>query len=107
MSEVCDDDEEPTPIGPFRDGQLWVLSRKCSTCIFRPGNLMHLRAGRVDGMVQDCLDEDTVIPCHQTLDGPRSICRGLYDKHRRDITVMRMAAAMKVFAFDDPPEHER
>jgi hypothetical protein len=99
-----DDDDEPAPHGPFRDGNLYVLTEKCSTCIFRPGNLMHLREGRLEQMVKTCLDADTVIPCHQTLDGPRSICRGLYDVHRRDITVMRMAAALNVFAYDEPPE---
>jgi hypothetical protein len=96
--------ETAPPVGPFRDGKLYVLDEKCSTCIFRPGNLMHLREGTVEEMVQGCIEENTVIPCHQTLDGPRAVCRGLYDVHRREIVVLRMAAAFDRFAFEPPPE---
>lgn len=91
-------------IGPFRDRKLWVMSSKCSTCIFRPGNLMHLREGLVDGMVKDCITENTVIPCHQTLDGERSICRGLWDKHKRDVGLLQIAERLDIVAFDDRPE---
>lgn len=104
-TEVWDPDEEP-PNGPWRDGKLWVLTRKCDTCIFRPGNLMSLKDGRVDAMVSDCIQQDVIIPCHSTLDGPRSVCRGLYDVHRDDITVMQLAERLEVFAFDDPPAKE-
>lgn len=90
--------------GPFRDGKIWVLTSKCGTCIFRPGNKMHLQDGRVADMVRACVDENRVIPCHKTLDGPRSVCRGLYDLHRGDIFALRLAAAMNVLAFDEPPE---
>lgn len=90
--------------GPFRDGLIWVLTRKCKTCIFRPGNKMHLQDGRVADMVKGCIEQDTVIPCHQTLDGPRSVCRGLWDLHRDQIFSLRLAQAMGVIEFDDPPE---
>lgn len=92
--------------GPYRDGLIWVLNRKCSTCIFRPGNKMHLQEDRVARMVKECIEEDTVVPCHRTLNGPRSICRGLWDLHRNDIFSLRLAQALGVIAFDDPPpEH--
>lgn len=90
--------------GPFRDRKLWVLSRKCSTCIFRPGNKMHLEHGGVKSMVQACIEDNTVIVCHQTLDEPRSTCRGLYDLHKGDIVAIRLAHALDIIAFDDPPE---
>jgi hypothetical protein len=99
-----DQDDEPPPNGPFRDGKLWVLDGKCPTCVFRPGNKMYLREGRLDQMVATCIDDNTVIPCHETLDGPRSVCRGLYDVHRQEIVILRMAAAFGIFAFDPPPE---
>ena len=90
--------------GPWRDGRLWVLDRKCGTCIFRPGNPMHLRPGRVEGMVAECIEQDTVISCHKTLHGPKSICRGVYDVHRGDIVVLRLAVALNVIAFDELTE---
>lgn len=102
---LIDVDDEPPPNGPFRDGKLWVLTEKCQTCIFRPGNKMMLAPGRVESMITSCIEDNSVIPCHDTLDGPRSVCRGLFDVHRRDITIMRMAAAFDIYDYDPPPEH--
>lgn len=102
------DDEEPEQPGPFRDGVVHVLSRKCSTCIFRPGNLMHLRPGAVDKMVSECQEENTVIPCHDTLfDGDgKAVCRGFYDLHRQDTMPLRLAMGFGIVRFTDPPEKE-
>lgn len=97
-------DERDEVVGPFRDGQLWVLNRKCGTCIFRPGNLMHLRPGRVQAMVDACIRENTVIHCHQTLDKVRSVCRGLWDVNYKDIGILQVADGLGLVAFDDPPE---
>ena len=69
----------------FRDGRVHVQSRMCSTCIFRPGNLMHLRPGRVDQMVADAGD-DGCIPCHKNLTGHgAAVCRGFYDRRRNQV----------------------
>lgn len=104
-----DDDDELVVEGPFRDGKIWVLSEKCSTCIFRPGNLMHLRPGAVEKLVQECLEENTTISCHDTLHDPdrgRSVCRGFYDVHREDVMPLRLAMAYDMIAFDDPPTED-
>lgn len=47
--------------------------------------------------------------CHQfkfmTFFGrTHSVCRGLYDRNRRDISMLRLTANLGVLAFDDPPE---
>ena len=68
------------PDGPITDAGLRVCSQMSSTCIFRPGNLMHLRPGRRGGMVRGSLRDDSFIPCHKTLDGERAVCRGFYDR---------------------------
>lgn len=99
----CGDLMQPVN-GPWREDKLWVLDAKCTTCIFRPGNKMHLREDRVATMVAACIAENTIIPCHQTLDGPRSVCRGLWDVHRDEIPILRLAEAMDVLAFDSPPQ---
>lgn len=66
----------------FRDGKVYVQARMCKTCIFRPGNLMSLHEGRVEGMVAEAGDTGC-IPCHQNLTGEgQAVCRGFYDKHR-------------------------
>ncbi len=99
----CPPSHASPPDGPFRDNKLYVLDRKCDTCIFRPGNLMHLRDGARDKMVAECIEQNSQIPCHETLDGPRSVCRGYWDLHKRDVPVLRMAVAFGMVAFDPPP----
>jgi hypothetical protein len=45
-----------------------VKAEKCETCIFRPGNPMYLRPGRVASMVRECRQADSYITCHETLE---------------------------------------
>jgi hypothetical protein len=67
--------------GAYHDGRVFVCEAMCATCIFRPGNLMRLPAGRVRGMVDQSLANDSAIICHSTLDGQRAVCRGFFDRH--------------------------
>ena len=64
----------------FRDGRVHVQGELCSTCIFRPGNLMDLRPGRVRQMRDEARENDAAIVCHQTLDGDNAVCRGFFDR---------------------------
>ena len=101
-----------TTDGPYRDGAVHVLSEKCSTCVFRPGNLMHLPDGRLEEMVQDTLHAASSITCHQTLpyggyEARPAVCRGFYDVYRGEIQALRMAAAMDMLAYDEPPTNKK
>lgn len=94
--------------GPYRDGRVHVLARRCSTCIFRAGNLMHLRAGRVKDMVAEANEEDSGITCHQTLEDygygvDGAVCRGYFDHPHRDSLSLRMAEAFQVLEYVEPP----
>lgn len=72
-----------------------VQTEKCSTCIFRPGNLMHLEEGRVKDMVDACKEDQGVIPCHDTLGSSKqAICRGFFDSYQDDIQLVQMAVRM-------------
>lgn len=75
---------------------LAVKAEMCATCIFRPGNPMRLKPGRVASMVRECDRQDSHIICHDTIDhelredwpdAPMSeseaVCRGYYDTGRR------------------------
>jgi hypothetical protein len=69
----------------FRNGKVHVQRRMCSTCIFRPGNLMNLEPGRVEGMVEGAGD-DGCIPCHKNLSGEgQAVCRGFFDNHKNQL----------------------
>jgi len=65
----------------FRDGKVHVCVKMCETCIFRPGNLMHLEEGRVESMVREATKNESCITCHETLSGYQAVCRGFFDRH--------------------------
>ncbi len=93
-----EDDDEPVQVSAFdADGKLRVLIEKCSTCIFRAGNLMRLNRGRVQDMVQSSLAGGGYITCHQTLpygenpDFGGAVCRGFYDSFGAQSQMIRIA----------------
>ena len=82
--------------GPATHDGLRVCATMCATCVFRPGNLMYLRAGRLRDMVDGALANDSCIPCHKTLDGERAVCRGFWERHRYDTLMCRLGGALGV-----------
>lgn len=79
----------------FRDGKVYVCAHLCKTCVFRPGNLMHLEPGRVEAMSVDAIRNDSAIICHSTLDGEaQAVCRGFFDKHSNSTIPLRLARVM-------------
>jgi len=93
---------------------LQVLKEQCPTCIFRPGNQMALKRGRVASMVRECVATQSYIPCHETMtvkpgyededepemDGP--VCRGFYDAHGEVSQMVRIAGRLGALEFVDP-----
>lgn len=65
----------------FRNGLVHVKESMCATCIFRPGNLMHLEEGRCEEMVAEAIEEDSAIICHETLYGSQAVCQGFFKLH--------------------------
>ncbi|MCK7627261.1 hypothetical protein MUU72_29905 [Streptomyces sp. RS10V-4] len=60
-----------------------VCQDRCTTCIFRPGNLMNLAPGRVANMVNRAVADEGHIVCHKTLGTTApAICEG-FAKHPR------------------------
>lgn len=89
-----------------------LLAEKCSTCIFRPGNLMDLKSGRVKQMVEDSVAGGGFITCHKTLpygdhpDAGAAICRGFYDAHGPRSNVLRVWSRLGPFDEVPEPGHE-
>lgn len=86
-----------------------VLSEKCDTCIFRPGNLMRLRPGRVSEMVRESIAGGGSITCHKTLDYGEhpdygeAMCRGFYDAVGERTNVIRVINRLGGFQEVPPP----
>lgn len=91
---------------PYRDGQVHVMSEKCGTCVFRPGNLMNLPPGKLKGMADHVQETGIPFSCHQTLaySEPRyrehyegmALCAGAVENYGEQSVIMRMAHAMDV-----------
>jgi len=80
------------PDGPLTPDGLRVCEQMCSSCVFRPGNLMSLMPGRLRGMIDGALAQDSCIPCHKTLDGERAVCRGFWDRHKAHTLMCRLGS---------------
>lgn len=94
----------------YRDGKVHVLRERCTTCVFRPKNLMHLTPGRLKGMVEDSVADQTSFACHQTLaygdhtdhyEG-EALCAGMVEKHGDKILPVRLAHAMNILEEVEP-----
>lgn len=86
----------------FRNGQVHVLSEQCPTCIFRAGNLMRLRPGRVRQMVDEAKRLDTCIVCHMTTSNRKpAVCFGFFEL--RATTPLQIADRLGFITFVDVP----
>jgi hypothetical protein len=83
----------------YSDGRVHVMSEKCSTCIFRPGNLMNLNPGVVKTMVDESIAQGGGITCHKTLQGQaeqEATCRGFFDAHADKVPAFALAKDLGV-----------
>jgi hypothetical protein len=94
-----EDDEELAPDAMDAQSRLHVKREQCSTCIFKPGNKMQLRAGRMADLTAETDARDANVVCHQTLDGIGALCRGSVD--RRPGQMYRIAERLNGLVLDD------
>lgn len=91
-----------------------LFSEKCATCIFRPGNLMQLREGRLADVVDANRRAGVALVCHLTTYGQAPelgevLCRGYFDAYGDEtasIQVLRRLCAragVEPFEKTSPP----
>jgi hypothetical protein len=88
-------------------GKTRLLSRQCDTCIFGPGNPMHLDAGGLRQLVTQTRRRGGYIICHNTLPHYRpgarpAICRGFTDRYTTG--QLRLIARLWGFVEVQPPQ---
>lgn len=87
-----------------------LCAEECATCVFRPGNLMHLRPGGLQDLVQRTMAADSFIVCHSTLPGMApegftpAVCRGFYDRYSTN--PIRWYDRLQAWRHVDPPRKE-
>jgi hypothetical protein len=92
-------------------GQVRVLERRCGTCIFRPGDPMHLGAARTRQVIEENLRAGALLTCHTTLPyGPHpdfgpAVCAGFWARHRNDVPIGRLAELLLGILRIPPPDH--
>jgi hypothetical protein len=106
------DDEGPDrlSVGDPVLGKTRLLAEECATCIFKPGNLMHLSPGRLRQMVTEARGDAGYIICHSTLPYagspiPPAICRGFADRY----TTWQLQVIERLWGFIEvePPPSSR
>ncbi len=107
--DAADDTDPGHNVGDPVLGRTRLLSRQCATCIFRPGNPMHLCEGRLHELVTAARDRDSYIVCHSTLphypahpNTQPAICRGFTDRYSTN--ALRMIERLWGFVEVDPPD---
>ena len=90
-------------------GKTRRLAQECATCIFRPGNLMHLSPGQLRQLVTDARNDGGYIICHSTLPyagatTAPAICRGFADRY----TTWQLRTMEQLWGFVDvePPDED-
>ena len=104
--------DRPQDITDPATGLSRLLSGRCSTCILRHGDKMHLGAEHTAAFVRQALDAGTYVVCHQTLTygdypdfGP-AICRGFFDAYANQSPALRLLRAFSRLTEVDPPGPE-
>ncbi|MFJ6199130.1 hypothetical protein [Micromonospora sp. NPDC092111] len=113
LSRPGHDPAEPSPDESLSVGdpvlrKSRLLSRPCDTCIFNPGNKMHLAVGRLRHLVTETCRQESYIVCHSTLphylypDAKPAICRGFADRYRTQ--ALQLMERLFGFVEVDPPQ---
>lgn len=91
-----------------------VLTKPCQSCIFHPGNLMHLRNGGLKEMVDECRQRDWHVICHETMQGlggnkvagpgaTGAVCRGYWNHVMPRSGPLQAAERLGLLEWIDPP----
>lgn len=89
-----------------RTGKIRVCESMCDTCIFRPGNRMHLAEGQLEAMEAEAVARDTHITCHDTLhpEVAGAVCHGFFARHKMKVWPLRLAAGIGAVLFTPAPD---
>jgi len=93
-------------------GRSRLLSERCSTCILRHGDKMHLGPEHTAAFVRQAQEQGSYVVCHQTLTygdhpgfGP-AICRGFFDAYATRSLALRLLQAFSRLTEVEPPGPE-
>jgi hypothetical protein len=104
--------EQSPPVADPATGEVRVLSRRCTDCIYRKVGGLNLPGNRIPTLIQNAKNRDTFIPCHATLPfvlvanglppSPAAICHG-YAQDNPGVFILRLARLIGRIVYLDPP----
>jgi len=100
---------DPADVIDRDSGKVRVLSRQCTTCIYRPAGRELFGASRVDEVIRSNTDAGALLTCHSTLPygpypefGP-AVCAGFWTRHGLATAAGRIAKFMLGIVRVAPP----
>ena len=86
------------------DTEFKVCVRQCDQCLFTVNRVVSPR--RASQVIKDCLKNDNWFECHKfTILGLKVVCRGFWNRHRRDVYPLRIAQMfIEAVKFVEPPK---
>jgi hypothetical protein len=110
--DACSERRAAHDVIDGRSGKVRVLSSRCGTCIFRPGNPLELDPGRTEEVISRNVAAGALLTCHSTLPygpypefGP-AVCAGFWARHGLETAAGRIAKFMLGIVRIKPPEDE-
>ncbi|MET8412392.1 hypothetical protein ABZV34_30580 [Streptomyces sp. NPDC005195] len=107
---LYEDDTVSCPVADEATGEVRVLSERCSTCIFRPGNpFRSTMPTTIRDMIAEAVAVEGHVTCHATLPGSRpagvepAICRGFADTYGHRSLALRFGDALGMIREIPPP----
>jgi hypothetical protein len=103
---------DPADVLDEETGKVRILRQRCSTCVFRPGDLMLLGPERFRDLIDRNLAAGAMLTCHQTLpysDNPDfgpAVCAGFWARHGLSTAAGRIAAVVIGLVRIAPPAGE-
>jgi hypothetical protein len=99
-----------TDVADWRTGTVRQCAEMCDTCIFRSGNLAHLKPGRVQDLTRSAIAAEGHVVCHATIGTPApAICAG-FARHplgaARSLALRLVHAGVAVLQLITPPSKE-
>lgn len=78
--------------------KLKVCNHACNQCLFTDNRIVS--GERATQVISEALETDGFFECHKgTLQGKRVVCRGFWNRYRKDVLSLRLALAFNMYEF--------
>lgn len=86
------------------DSEFKICAHPCDQCLFSRNRIVP--QARANQIVKNCLKKDRFFECHKfTILGLKVVCRGFWDRHKRDVWPLRVAQMLiEAVMWMEPPK---